>query len=409
MYIKRNLESTISRYLDSPEIIAILGARQCGKTTLVKHFLKYLPNAIFVSFEDRNILNMFEKDTAEFISLYVKNNKFLFIDEFQYAKNGGKILKYIFDTQKIKIIITGSSAVDLTIRAVKYLVGRVLIFNLYPFDLKEFLLAKDKEVFKLYKKFKIDINNLKDKIQDFKPAIHQKFWKYYEEYLIYGGYPRVVLEKNYDSKKEIIRNIYNTYFLREVKDILGLIDDYKLSSLIKGLALQIGNLIEYRELSNLSGYSHVSLKKYLNFFEKTYICRLVKPFFKNKRTEIVKNPKVYFLDTGLRNFIVNDFRDIDKRDDQGSLLENGLASQFMKQDLIFNFWRNKKKNELDFVIDIGDGKIIAIESKSYLKSKKNLSVEVFKRKYPEIDIYFSYKDIANLLKGEEKIYPVYFY
>ena len=238
---------------------------------------------------------------------------------------------------------------------------------------------------------------------------HKKLLHYYEEYLLFGGYPRVVLEDSYEAKKELLRNIYNTYFLREVRDILGLIDDYKLNNLTKALALQIGNLLDYQELSQISGYSYPSLKKYLNFLEKTYICSFLRPYFRNRRTEIVKNPKVYFLDTGLRNFIVDDFRKLDARPDKGLLLENGLAQQFIKNGYRFNFWRDKKKNEIDFVIFLGNGKIIAIESKTYLKSAKFNSVESFKRRYPDIDVYLSYQNINEKIVDCEKIYPVYFY
>ena len=409
MYIKRNLEGTILKYLGAKEIIAIIGARQTGKTTMINHLMKKLDKAVCVSFDDQGILNMFENQIDDFINIYVQGNKYLFIDEFQYAKNGGKILKYIFDFQKIKLIISGSSAIDLTIRVVKYLVGRILIFNLYPFDFQEFLLAKDKNYLKIYKNNKKQIEQFKNIEVKIGKQAHQKLLYYYEEYLLFGGYPRIVLEDKYEAKKELLRNIYNTYFLREVKDILGLIDDYKLNNLIRALALQIGNLLEYQELSQVSGYSYPSLKKYLNFLEKTYICNFIRPYFKNKRTEIVKNPKVYFLDTGLRNFIVNDFRKLNLRTDKGVLLENGLAQQFIKNDYKFNFWRDKKKNEIDFIIFLGNNKIIAIESKSYLKSKKFSSLKLFKKRYPNIDIYLSYENMNKNIKDCKKIYPIYFY
>ncbi|MBU4257473.1 AAA family ATPase [Patescibacteria group bacterium] len=409
MYIKRNLEGRISDFLSAPEIIAIVGARQSGKTTLINHLMGKLNGAVAVSFEDQSVLKMFEKNIDDFINIYVKGNKYLFIDEFQYAKSGGKILKYIFDTQKIKIIITGSSAIDLTIRAVKYLVGRVLIFNLYTFDFEEFLSAKDKNYFKIYKQYKRQVSEFNSADIKIGETAHKKLLGYYEEYLLFGGYPRVVMENNYELKKELLRNIYNTYFLREVRDILGLIDDYKLGALINGLALQIGGLIEYEELSRLSGFSYPSLKKYLNFLEKTFICRLVKPFFRNKRTEIVKNPKVYFLDSGLRNAIADDFRKLNERIDKGALLENGLAEGFIKHDYKFNFWRDKKKNEIDFVLALGGGRTIAIESKSYFDDSGSASVNAFNKRYPNIDIYFSYQNAANKLTDKKRIYPVYLF
>ncbi len=412
MYIKRKLEGKILSFLNSPEIVAIVGPRQSGKTTLLTRLSGELKGTVFVSFEDQGVLKMFEKSTDDFINIYIKGNKFLFIDEFQYSKNGGKILKYIFDSQKIKIIITGSSAIDLTVRAVKYLVGRVLIFHLYPFDFEEFLSVKDKNYLKLFKQYKkqaVQWSGIGIKIGE---EAHKKLSGYWEEFLLFGGYPRVVTENNYEHKKEILRNIYNTYFLREVRDILGLIDDYKLGNLIKGLALQIGSLIEYEELSRMSGFSYPSLKKYLNFLEKTFICVFARPFFKNKRTEIVKNPKVYFFDTGLRNAIADDFRKLDERTDKGALSENGLAAAFVKNEYKFNFWRDKKKNEIDFVLSLGGGKEIAVESKSYFKKNSAASAafeKVFQKKYPNIDIYFSYQNISQELSGEKRIYPAYLF
>lgn len=408
MYIKRNLEVKILKFLKSPEIIAIFGPRQSGKTTLMKNLIKNLKKAVFISFEDREILRIFEKETDDFINLYIKGNHYLFIDEFQYAKEGGRILKYIYDTQKIKIVISGSSSADLAIKAIKYLVGRVLVFELYPFDFEEFLRAKDKNYLKVYQSLKKENFSHLDRPLKISPTIHKRLMSYYEEYLIFGGYPRVVLEKDQESKKEILKNIYNTYFLREVKDILGLIDDYKLAQLIKALALQIGELISYEELSRISGYSYLYLKKYLNFLEKTYIVKFIKPFFKNRKTEVVKNPKVYFIDSGLRNLVLKDFRSFDLRIDKGNLFENGVAQELIKQGASFYFWRDKKKNEIDFIIQRHNGEMVAVELKTAMKKyQKSKAVELFRKKYPEIKIYFAFR-----VSTDHKIknaYPVYLY
>ena len=417
MYIKRNLEKTISKYSKSPEIIAVVGPRQSGKTTMVNHLMKGLKNAASISFENQSILRLFEESPDDFIKIYVQGNKYLFIDEFQYSKNGGKILKYIFDTQnnnsnakqRTKIIISGSSSIDLSVRAIKYLVGRILVFNLYPFNFQEFLLAKDANYLRIYKKYKKQIGKFRDIKLEISAPVHQKLLRYYEEYLLFGGYPRIVLENNYEAKKELLTNIYNTYFLREVKDILGLIDDYKLDNLIKGLALQIGNLIDFKELSRLSGYSYPSLKKYLNFLEKTYITKFVKPFYQNKRTEIVKNPKNYFFDTGLRNSIVDDFRKLDKRTDKGALMENGLTQEFIKKNYRFNFWRDKKKNEVDFILCLSDKKTIAIESKAYLTTHKIKSIDIFRKKYPDVGCYISYQNTDKKILNKKNIFPIYLY
>lgn len=395
------------QYLDSPEILAVVGPRQAGKTSLVSHIFQGLPGAVSISFEDQRILSLFERHIDDFIAAYIVGNRYLFIDEFQYARSGGKLLKYIYDTQKIKIVISGSSAIDLTVRAVKYLVGRVMVFHLYPFDFHEYLSATDSAALKLFDSYKKQTSLSKGLFPIIPAETHALFVRHYSHYLLFGGYPRVVLEKNTTIKKELLKNIYNTYFLREVRDILGLIDDYKLNMLLNGLALQIGNLIEYQELSTLSGYSFTTIKKYINFFEKTYICRLVRPYFTNKRTEIVKNPKVYFFDTGLRNSIVDDFRALNQRPDAGALLENGIAMQAIKKNYPIRFWRDKKKHEVDFVLSLGEGDTVAIESKCNARSQDERELSNIRRAYPSFPAYISYLDAEQSPKKLIKGYPVY--
>lgn len=143
MYIKRDIEAGVKKYIRKPEIIAVVGPRQSGKTTLLKQLFKSLKKAVYVDFEDRDILNLFNNDIKSFYSLKAKGADYLFIDEFQYASDGGRKLKYLFDTYKTKIIISGSSVLDLTHQAVKYLVGRIFIFHLYPFTFAEFLRYKN--------------------------------------------------------------------------------------------------------------------------------------------------------------------------------------------------------------------------------------------------------------------------
>jgi len=378
MYFKRKLESTIIKYLKSPEILAVVGPRQCGKTTMLKHVYSQLGNAIFLTFEDKELLDLFEGDIKEFISHY-KSYDFVFIDEFQYAKNGGKLLKFWFDTSPTKIIISGSSVIDLSVKAVKYLVGRVFILNLYPFDFEEFL----------------DAHNYNDKNN------HELMEKLYEQYCIYGGYPRVITTEEKTEKEQILKDIYNTFFLREVRDILGLVDDFKLSKLLKLLAGQIGNLIQYRELASGSEFSEYEVKKHLNFFTKTFTCYFPKPFFTNPRTQIVKNPKVYFVDTGLRNYILNDFRPLLDRPDGGALLENGVAMQFIKKKINFSFWRTKKQAEVDFVVDIAGGKRVAWEIKTTLRDRLNNSSKEFRRLYPSIPLRVGYYKKSEKVDNED--------
>ena len=344
MYIKRGLEEKISKYLKTPEIIAVTGARQVGKTTLLQQIHQGLDKSLFITFEDVAYRQLFDTDIKAFIELYIKPYRFIFLDEFQYAKNGGQQLKLIFDTvRNKKIFISGSSVLDLTIHAVKYLSGRLFAFVLHPLSFDEYLAFKNQELHSYLSEKK---ENAK-----FSAAMLEKLYAYLEEYIVYGGYPRVLLSLDHEEKKDVLRNILNVYLLRDVRDLMGLGDDYKMISLMKALSLQTGNVISYQELSQITSLNFSSLKKNLNLLEKTYIIGLPKPFFTNKRIELVKNPKVYFYDTGLRNAVIDDFRQMEMRQDKGTLWENFIYAELIKEGVDVKYWRTKAKAEVDFILN----------------------------------------------------------
>ena len=360
---------------------------------MIKHVFSKLKNAKFITFEDRETLGLFNKDVKGFIEVYIKDNKYLFIDEFQYAKEGGKQLKYIYDTTNIKIIITGSSAPDLTIQSIKYLVGRIFVFNLYPLSFEEYLRFKEESLFNLFQD-----KNLSEPVVD-------KINEYYGEFAIYGGYPRVVLVKSLEEKEEVLRGIYNTYFLREIKEILHLSDDFKLAKLIKLLALQIDNLTNYSELSSAADFNYSDLLKNLNILKQTFVTMESRPFFVNKKKEIIKTPKIFFLDNGFRNFILKNSQKIEDRTDGGALHENFAASELTKRDLELKYWRTKVGAEVDFVIE-KEGQLIPIEVKSGLKAAKVTRsfrnfVELYK---PKKSFILSRDFEGNLNLGKSKIF-----
>lgn len=403
IYIERKLEKTILKYLDKREIIAVVGPRQSGKTTMLQKIQSNLEKSIFLSFEDRQELELFEMDIKGFAKKY-SDYKYIFIDEFQYSKSGGKNLKFLYDTYpSFKIIVSGSSTIDLTIHAIKFLVGRVFTFNLYQLDFEEFLSFKEPDIFKLYTEArqKISIINNRFGQLSLSETVNTQIQSALEAFIIFGGYPRVAIADSDDEKKIILKNIYNTYFLRDIRDTLGLIDDYKLSKLIKALALQVGQLIEYNELANISGYDHLTLKKYLNILEKTFICQTVRPFFANKRVEIVKNPKIFFFDTGLHNLIIDDFKKFDDRTDKGFLLENFVFNQLNKAEAQINFWRTKSQAEVDFVITHGSDKM-PIEIKSLLaKPQISKSLSSFIDQYEPQNAVILNNNILDSIKANE--------
>lgn len=377
VYIERDLEKEILEYLKSKEIIAVVGARQVGKTTLIDNILKKLEKqkrVNRVSFDNQKTLQLFEEDIDSFVELHVKKFDILFIDEVHYSKDSGKKLKYIYDNFNIKIFITGSSAVELSIQSLKYLVGRIFSFILYPFSFKEFLSAKNSKLIVLYES------------GQYKETILKELNKYLKEFILYGGYPKVVLTENKEEKKKVLESMFNTYLLKEIKEILDLSEDYHLINLLKALSLQTGNIISYNELSKLTGYHYYDLKKYLNILEKTYVCSLIKPFFTNKRVELVKNPKVYFFDTGFRNVCIDNFSE--ERSDMGNLYENFIFSELIKKNNKVKFWNTKSNAEVDFVIE-KQGKIIPIEIKAKINETKiTKSFDSFIKKYEPNKGYF---------------------
>ncbi|MEA3295527.1 MAG: ATP-binding protein [Patescibacteria group bacterium] len=371
--------------MDNKEIIAVIGARQCGKTTMINHILKQYKNVKSITFENINTKLLFEEDIESFIELYVDGYNYLFIDEVQYAKNSGKILKYIFDTQDIKIIISGSSSTDISIKSLKYLVGRIFIFHLHTFSFSEFLQFRDEKIYKIYIKKK------------FGNQINQKLLKFIHEFMKFGGYPRVVISKTDEEKKIVLENIYNTYLLREIKEILQLSKNDKLIKLLKALSLQIGNIINYNELSQITGFDFKTLKKYLYILEETYICQRCNTFFTNKRNELVKAPKIYFFDNGFRNQCVNNF-DIQSQE-LGAYYENLIFSEFQKKSIKLKYWRTHSKTEVDFIQD----EKIPIEIKTKPKITKAF-LSFIDRYKPEKGYIVSQIEKESIIKNNCKIY-----
>ena len=371
-YIPRILENRIDDYVKSPEIIAIIGPRQCGKTTLLHHIaanLNFTKTGI-IDFEDRDELNLFMHDIKAFANLHVKGQNFLFIDEFQYATGGGKNLKYIYDHFPVKIFITGSSSTELSVQSIQYLVGRIFVFNLYPFSFKEYLRFKEPK-----------LEQLIDGRPKIGPEIIKRINSHYADFQIYGGYPRVALSSTNQEKETVIKNIFNTYLLREINQILNYRDEFKLTRLINALALQIGSSTNYNELSSVTGFKHKELLEAIDILEKTFVIHRSTPFYKNKRLELVKSPKFFFVDNGFRNMAIKNFLPASSRTDIGALNENYIATELVKKGYSIRYWRTKSKAEVDFIIE-DQGDVIPLEVKTTLnKPSVSRSFRSFLEKY----------------------------
>lgn len=388
-YLKRELFSHIKKWMNRKEVLAIKGPRQSGKTTLLKMLIKWLEkekniepdNIIFLTFEDKDILEKFSKNPKAFIKSIISHKKneffYIFIDEFHYAKDGGQKLKLLYDTNdNIKFVITGSSSLELTGKTAKYMVGRMFSFYLWQLSFQEFIANKSQQLANVYNEYTKYVNDFIFNDKNFqiprKDIFHKDFEELFQEYAVWGGYPEVVKTDNIKTKKIILKNIYDMYISEDIIDLLKIADYSKFKKVINLLSLEIGNIINFNTLASDSQSYFKEIKHSLSILEETFIISLIRPFFSNKITEIRKNPKVYFIDSGLRNYTINNLNDLSIRADTGHLAENIILTNLTrkKEDIIAKYWRTLGGAEIDFIIEQIQ-KLIPLEVKySAFKSPK---------------------------------------
>lgn len=382
--IERELMFKIKPFLERKEFISIIGPRQAGKTTFLELIKDYLiknlnvkESHIFsITFEDRKLLNQFESDARTFVNSYLNliskgETLFLMIDEFQYAKDGGQKLKLIYDTMpNVKIFITGSSSLDIKAKVGKFMVGRILNFNLPPFNFREYLSVKDKRLEKIYIENSEKIKNFIFEKQVFElkngeDLFYDEFKNLFGDFAVWGGYPQIVLTQNEIERKKIFSEIYNNYVLKDIKTLLELATERNLFLLSEHLSAQTGNILVYQNLSKVSGLDYRNLKKHLNILYETFVCKELRPFYQNKIKELSKSPKIFFTDNGFRNNLVENMGELNKRQDAGAIVENAVftrLNELLDGGEKLNFWRTKSGAEVDFILRI-KGEIIPIEVK----------------------------------------------
>ncbi len=333
MYIEREIKDKFIRLLDIYPIITLVGARQSGKTTFLKEQMKS-QKALYVLFDDPDVRELFDKDIKKFEKQYIESYDLTVLDEVQYCKDAGIKLKYLAEKKK-RLWVTSSSETILRKEILSYLVGRVSILRLYPFSLAEFL----------------DSHSQKEQT----PAILKRnIW----EHMTYGGYPKVVTTSDYETKKIILKDLSETMILKDVAQTFSIDDIRVLEEFTRYLAINMGCMLSYDKLSSEMSLSFQTVKKYLDAMEKSYIIVRVPPFCINKSKEIAKQPKLYFIDTGLRNAVSKDF----SNEPSGALFENYIFTELLKLDFSPRYWRTKAKAEVDFIIETETG-ITPIEVK----------------------------------------------
>jgi predicted AAA+ superfamily ATPase len=410
-YYPRIIEKTLLEYLNRPEAIFILGARQVGKTSLMKHIMAEIDNNryLYIDLENSINLSIFTKGVNEFLN-YLKYQKlskselnYIFIDEIQYAPDFSSLIKYIVDhySDRYKLILSGSSSLQIRNKFKESLVGRKIVFELYPLNFTEFCLFRNEskiaDILQQHNPLKLNEDHLrfeKDK------TLHLL-----KEYLVYGGFPKVVLQENKTSKVRILQDIVQSYVMKDIRYLFHLEKISQFNHLIKLLAVFIGKEINISQLATETKLHKQTLKHYISALESSYIIKMIQPFHKNLSSELRKTPKCYFIDNGLRNFLISNFNEAEFRPDRGELLENFIFTQLLiKSDPLtkINYWRTKSKQEIDFILQ-KENQLFALEVKWSDGSFQNL--RKFVQIYPDSST-FMISMLRNFEK-EKNYLPVY--
>ncbi len=408
LFNRKIIGNIYSHLRKSNDVIILIGARQVGKTSILKLLIEKVKKdkpespIFYFDLEREEFLDIFQTyktliNWIEFQGENLSKEIYLFIDELQYIINPTKIFKIIHDNfPNIKIIASGSSSLEITKRIKEALTGRKRVFNIYPLNFEEFLEFKKSPLLKSFLKLKEN-----DNTELIKP-ISDNLIKEWEEFLIYGGYPKVVLTKIYMEKAKELEEIYNSYVNKDIKALLKIENVPAFNRLIKIISAQAGNLANLSKIGTSLKIARRTLERYIFLLEHTFIIKEIPPFFINKNKEIIKMNKIYFWDTGLRNYSIKDFKELDFRIDKGALAENGVVSELLKsknilQDL--HFWRTQAKTKVDVILK-DNGEIIPIEIKyqSFSRPKIPSGLKTFIKHYHPEKAYVFTRDFLGTAK-----------
>lgn len=405
--IKRKLLPLIANHLQEKEITLITGPRQAGKTTLMKQLEEDLKKkgekTLFLDL-DRDLDRPFfqsQNRLIQKIKYEIGEEKgYVFIDEIQRKENAGLFLKGVYDMNlPYKLIVSGSGSLELKEKVHESLAGRKRIFELSTLEFEEF----------------VGFKTGREELAAFFDLHQELARQYLEEYLNFGGYPRVVLEAEISQKQAAIDEIYRSYLERDLSVLLNIQKTESLTQLVRVLASQAGSLVNISELSNTLGLAMQTVKNYLWYLEKTFIIQKVTPYFRNVRKEVTKASTYYFVDLGLKNYAAGQFGNALGASTTGFLFENfvykTLRAGIYLSPATIHFWRSKDKAEVDFVINTGQ-KIIPIEVKySHLRKPEiSRSLRSFLQNYKPQKAYIVHLGERMEEKvGETKIYFIPYY
>ncbi|MFK7971660.1 MAG: ATP-binding protein [Bacteroidia bacterium] len=368
----RTLSEIVKQKVGRGKAIMIIGPRQVGKTTLIRKELEG-QNFIFFDGDDPQVRELLKQPNTEQIRDLIGQHSVVFVDEAQRIEGIGLTLKIIIDQFKeVQLWISGSSSFSLAHELNEPLTGRKWKYELLPISWEE---------------YESHVGYLKAEQQ-------------LENRLIYGFYPDVLNHPG--EEQEILKNLVESYLYKDILSYAEIRKPEVLGKLVRALALQVGNEVNYSELSQLIEIDKNTVKRYIDILEKGYVIFQLSSFSRNLRNEIKTNKKIYFYDNGIRNMVIGNFNELPIRQDKGALWENFLISERLKQNN-YNlslarsyFWRTRQQQEVDYVEDIA-GKIHGYEFKWSPKKKVRLP-KTFVEKYQATEALINRSNFREFVK-----------
>lgn len=357
--INRLISNIIRQKFFRGKAIIVVGPRQVGKTTLLKMLATEFDRKVLVwNCDEPDVRRRLTEPTSTMLGAETAGYDIVFIDEAQRVQNIGITLKLLIDNYPDKqVVVTGSSAIELSNSINEPLTGRKYEYVLFPFSAEELL----------------DEYGAQDES------------RLLERRLIYGSYPEVVNLPG--EERETLTNLVSSYLYKDIFSFQDVRKPEIIEQLLQALALQIGSEVSFSELGRLLGLNSITIQRYIDLLEKSYVVFHLRSFSRNVRSELKKSRKIYFYDNGVRNAILGDYKPLDLRNDIGGLWENYLISERMKHNA-YNafygksyFWRTQQQQEVDYIEDY-DGVLHTYELK-WSSTKQPRLTETFAKNYPD--------------------------
>jgi len=355
---KRELQQMILDKCFKGKAIILLGARQVGKTTLLKSIIKeQKTDVLYLNCDEPETVNALTNRNLRELQMLIGANKFVVIDEAQKVNNIGLSLKLMVDNiSDIQIIATGSSAFELRNRLNEPLTGRKFEYQMFPISTAE-----------IHKSLGyLDVNRL------------------LELRLIYGSYPDIL--SNAGDAQNLLRSLADSYLYKDILATDNLRKPDVLNKLLQALAFQVGSEVSYNELAQTIGSDGKTVERYIELLEKCFIIFRLNGLSRNLRNELKKAKKIYFYDNGIRNAVIQQFAPLSIRNDVGALWENFFISERIKRNHYTGhhsniyFWRTKTQQEIDY-IEESDGTMTAFEMKWNVKKSHTKFPSAFLNSY----------------------------